>query len=332
MKALILAGGLGTRLRPLTYTRPKHLLPIANVPHIQLVLDQLAGAGVLEVGLLTSYLASAFDSVVEGARRRGMTLQVAHEDEPLGTAGALKNAESLVGEETFLAFNGDVLTSADLDALLDFHRANRAEATIMLTPVEDPSAFGVVPTNESGRVQGFIEKPSRGQAPTNMINAGVYVFEPSVLERIPPGRVSSAERELFPALVSEGARLFAWPTDSYWLDIGTPQSFLRANLDALNGRYVSSSIEVSRENGVAVGAGAKIANDARITSSCIGEASVVESNATVEQSVLLAEATVQAGATVRNSILGQGSRLGPGLNLEGRTVADGESIEEEGST
>ncbi|HEX2240976.1 MAG TPA: nucleotidyltransferase family protein, partial [Actinomycetota bacterium] len=212
MKALILAGGLGTRLRPLTYTRPKHLLPIANVPHVQHVLDQLSRAGVSEVGLLTSYLASAFDSVVERARREGMRLEVAHEEEPLGTAGALKNAEALVGDEAFFAFNGDILTTVDLEALVRFHRDNDAEATIMLTPVEDPSAFGVVPTDESGRVEGFIEKPPRDEAPTNMINAGVYVFEPSVLRRIPPGRSWSAERDLFPGLVAEGARMFAWST------------------------------------------------------------------------------------------------------------------------
>ncbi|HEX2240123.1 MAG TPA: NDP-sugar synthase, partial [Actinomycetota bacterium] len=267
--------------------------------------------------------------VVERARREGMRLEVAHEEEPLGTAGALKNAEALVGDEAFFAFNGDILTTVDLEALVRFHRDNDAEATIMLTPVEDPSAFGVVPTDESGRVEGFIEKPPRDEAPTNMINAGVYVFEPSVLRRIPPGRSWSAERDLFPGLVAEGARMFAWSTDAYWLDIGTPQSYLRANLDALSGRYVSEAIGVSPTRGILLGDGARVAADARVSSSCLGEHSVVESNATVEDSVLLPGAVVGAGANVQGSILGEGATVRASVQLRDRTLADGEVVQGE---
>ena len=189
MKALILAGGFGTRLRPLTLTRPKHLLPIANRPHIEHVFDLLLKHDIDQAVLMTSYLAEAFADTMAGAAQRGMSLEITNEVEPLGTAGALKNAEHLVGDEPFLAFNGDVLTNVDLGAVLDFHRAREAEASIVLTPVEDPSAYGVVPTKEDGTVLGFIEKPPRGRAPTNLINAGIYVFEPSILDRIPPDRV-----------------------------------------------------------------------------------------------------------------------------------------------
>ncbi|MFN2524884.1 MAG: sugar phosphate nucleotidyltransferase [Actinomycetota bacterium] len=329
MKALILAGGLGTRLRPLTHTRPKHLLPIANVPHIEHVLDLLQRTGVSEVGLLTSYLASSFAGVVDRERHRGLNLRVAHEEEPLGTAGALRNAASLVAGETFFAFNGDILTNADLSALLAFHRERAAEATIMLRPVEDPSAFGVVPTDESGRVLGFIEKPPPEAAPTNMINAGVYVFESSVLDRIPVGRVWSAERELFPGLVEEGARLYAWATDSYWMDIGTPESFLRANLDALDGRYKSNSIGPPDSRRVLAASRVRVAESARVSSACLGEGCVVEANARVEESVLLPGAVVSESAIVRESILGEGARIAAGARMNGATVGDGEKVEKE---
>ena len=189
MKALLLAGGFGTRLRPLTFTRPKHLLPIANKPHVEHVFDLLIRHGIDEMVLLTSYLADAFSEVIASARDRGLHVEVTHEPEPLDTAGAIKNAETLIGGQTFFVFNGDVLTDVDLTRVLDFHRSREARATIVLTPVPDPSAYGVVPTDERGRVLGFIEKPPPGEAPTNLINAGIYVFEPSVLERIPAGEV-----------------------------------------------------------------------------------------------------------------------------------------------
>lgn len=185
MKALILAGGLGTRLRPLTLARPKHLLPIANRPHIDHVFEWLHRHDVDEVVLLTSYLAERFTEAVARASTKGLRVEVTHERQPLGTAGALKNAESYVGGDTFLAFNGDVLSDIDLGAAIDWHRSREAEATIVLTPVADPSAYGVVSTDSEDQVLGFIEKPPREEAPTNLVNAGVYVLEPSVLSRIP---------------------------------------------------------------------------------------------------------------------------------------------------
>ena len=180
------------------------------------------------------------------------------EEVPLGTAGAFKNAQSYVGDETFLAFNGDILTDLDLGRVLSFHREKRAEATIVLTPVDNPSAFGVVPTDLYGRVLGFIEKPPRDESPTNLINAGVYVFEPSILDRIPPGSVYSAERQLFPALVEEGAPLFAFATHAYWIDIGTPENYVRANLDALSGRYQTRAVPATPNGTVLSAVGASV--------------------------------------------------------------------------
>ncbi|MGH2729848.1 MAG: sugar phosphate nucleotidyltransferase [Actinomycetota bacterium] len=325
MKALLLAGGLGTRLRPLTFTRPKHLLPIANRPHIEHICDLCLRHGISEVVLLTSYLAESFAAAVKTAELRGMNVEVTHEAEPLGTAGAIKNAEELVGSDSFLAMNADILTNADLGSLLAGHREHGAEATILLTPVDDPSAFGVVPTDDEGGVLGFIEKP-QGVPPTNLINAGIYVLEPSILTRIPAGEVWSAERQLFPGLVDEGAALYAFATHEYWTDIGTPEKYLQANVDALEGRYTTDAVPAPAPGGVVAARDVKLGEGARVSSACLGAGVVVEERAVVEHSVLLDEVIIGAGAVVRGSILGSGVRVAPGAEIVDRTVADSETL------
>lgn len=327
MKALLIAGGFGTRMRPLTFTRPKHLLPIANRPHIEHVFDLLQKHGVDSCVLLTSYLAEAFSDTVRTAKDRGITVEVAHEEVPLGTAGALKNAAELIGDEPFLALNGDVLTEADLGSLVRFHRERSAQATILLTPVDDPSQFGVVPTDADGKVQAFIEKPAPGEAPTNLINAGVYVIEPDVLDRVDVGREVSAERELFPSLVEDGV-MYALPMDAYWMDVGTPAKYLQANMDALRGVFVTSAISQIAEGSSVVGAGALIDEGAQVSSSCIGADSKVAAGARVERSVLLPAVVIQNGAEVKDSVLGEGAQIGPRARLDGATVADNEIVEE----
>ena len=326
MKALLIAGGFGTRLRPLTLTRPKHLLPIANRPHIEHVLRHLETHGITHVVLLTSYLADAFGGVIEAATQRGMSVEVAHEEEPLGTAGALKNAEHLVGSETFFAFNGDVLTDCDLTALLRFHRDRAAAGTILLTPVEDPSAYGVVPTDDTGRVSGFIEKPPPGKAPTNQINAGVYILEPSVLVGIPLATPVSLEREVFPSL-ADGGELYAMASDSsYWMDIGTPQKYLQANLDALSGKFVTDVVDQPGPNGAAIHVDARIDDAARVSSACIGPGCVIERDASVSESVLLPSVHVSAGARITRSVVGEGCRVTPGAVLTDEAIGDRQEI------
>lgn len=320
MKALLLAGGFGTRLRPLTLTRPKHLLPIVNRPHIEHVFDLLLHHGIEEVVLTTSYLAEAFEDTRRAVADRGITLEVTHEEVAMGTAGALKHAEAEIGDSTFMVFNGDVLTDVNLANILEFHARNEAEATILLTPVEDPSAFGVVPTDDDGRVTGFIEKPPSGEAPTNMINAGVYVLEPSVLERIPKDREWSVERSLFPDLVADEARVFALATTSYWMDVGTPEKYLQANLDALAGRFRAA-------NGAAVASDARVDETATVEASCLGPGAVVEAGAAVERSVLLPKVVVSKAATVRDCILGEGVTVRENARLSGATVGDFETVE-----
>lgn len=326
MQALLIAGGFGTRLRPLTLTRPKHLLPIANRPHLHHVFDLLQRHGVDDVVLLTSYLAENFAASVALGRRQGLKVHVTHEPEPLGTAGALRNAMDRLTGGTLFAFNGDVLTDLDLGSVLDFHREREAEATIVLTPADDPSAFGVVPTDEDGRVEGFIEKPPPGTAPTNLINAGVYVLEPSILERIPASVEYSAERQLFPGLVAEGARLFATATDAYWADIGTPAKYLRANLDALDGTFPTDAVAEPGPTASVIGADVDIEPGARVSSACLGDGVAVGAAATVAASVLLPSVRVGAGAKVRDAVLGQGVRVTAGTAIVGVTIADGETV------
>ncbi len=235
MKAVVLLGGEGTRLRPLTYTTPKQLLPVAEVAMLERVLAHLRRHGVEEAVLSLGYRPDAFTSAYPDAEAAGVQLQYAVEPEPLDTGGAIGFAARHAGiDDTFLVVNGDVLTDVDVTALVAFHRAHGAQATLHLTAVEDPSRFGVVPTDDRGRVIEFLEKPEPGTAPTNLINAGMYVLEPGVVTRIPSGRRVSVERETFPALAGEGA-VYALATEAYWLDTGTPAAYLRANADLIDG-------------------------------------------------------------------------------------------------
>lgn len=326
MKALILAGGFGTRLRPLTNSRPKHLLPIANRPHVEHVFDLLLAQDVREVVLATSYLAELFDPIVGRAATRGLEFRVTREVEPLGTAGAIKHAAAELGTDRFLVFNGDILTDVDLGSIVRFHEDRGAELTILLTPVEDPSAFGVVPTDDNGRIQAFIEKPPRDEAPTNLINAGIYVLEPSILDRIPQGEVWSAERQLFPGLVAEGAPLYALGTDAYWMDIGTPAKYLEANRDALAGRFKTDAVADPGLVSNVVADDAEIAGDAEVASSSIGSGAVIEPGAVVEGSILLPFARVRRGAQVRDSILGERAVADEGSRLQDDVVEDAYTV------
>jgi mannose-1-phosphate guanylyltransferase len=320
MRAVVLVGGLGTRLRPLTLTTPKPLLPVAHRPIVEHVLANLARGGVTEAVLSLGFRPDAFVSAYPGGECAGVHLHYAVEDEPLDTAGAIRFAAMLAGyaSETVVVVNGDVLTDLDIDTLVARHASTGAEATIHLTPVDDPSAFGVVPTDGDGRVLAFIEKPPAGEAPTNLVNAGTYVLEPDVLERIPADRPVSVERATFPAMVAEG-RLFAVATDDYWLDAGRPDEYLRANLDLIAGVRAIPAPE-------GVGPGAEVAADAEVTRAVVGAGSRVGAGATVRESVLLPGVVVEAGAVVERSILGAGVVVGAGAVLTGAVVGDGQRI------
>lgn len=330
MRAVVLVGGEGTRLRPLTLTTPKQMLPVVEQPMIERVLGHLAGYGIEEAVLSLGYRPDAFINAYPAGNAAGVRLSYAVEPSPLDTAGAIRFAADHAGiDETFVVVNGDVLTDLDMSALFSFHRSHGSEATIALTPVEDPSAFGVVPTDADGRVEAFIEKPPRDEAPTNLINAGTYVLEPSVLARIPTGRRVSIERETFPAL-AEARSLYAIGSDVYWLDTGTPDAYLRAHDDLLVGRRGWPPAPGAVEDG-ALGDGVWRLGSVDVSSekvgrSLLGAGAVVGAGAVLERSVVGAGATVEEGAVVSGSVLLPGARVAARSTVEGSIVGPGATI------
>jgi NDP-sugar pyrophosphorylase family protein len=322
MNAVVLVGGEGTRLQPLTFTTPKQMLPVAEVTMIERVLAHLADHGVTEAVLSLGHQPDPFLTAFPDDRASGVALRYAIDPEPLDTAGAIRFAAASVGvDDTFVVVNGDVLTDLDLTGLMSFHRRRQAEATIALTRVADPSAFGVVPTAEDGRVVAFVEKPPRESAPTDLINAGTYVLEASVLERIPEGR-SSIERQIFPAMVPSG-RLYALASPAYWLDAGTPSTYLQAQLDYLDGRRGTPPAPKAQEHGEGVWTlGEPVLDGEVLAPALIGDAAFVGDGATVERSVVGTGARVEASATVRNSVLLPGAAVRPRAVVEGSILGE----------
>lgn len=340
----MLVGGEGTRLRPLTNTTPKQLLPVVEQTMIERVLSHLAAHGVEEALLSLGYRPDAFFTAFPEDRASGVRLAYAVEPAPLDTAGAIAFAAAHGGiDDTFLVVNGDVLTDLDVGALIRFHRRRRADASISLTPVEDPSAFGVVPTDAEGRVLAFIEKPEPGRAPTNLINAGTYVLEPSVLDLIDRERRVSIERETFPTLVEAG-RLFALASDAYWVDAGTPAKYLQAHRDLLSGARPGPPSPGARQRSPGVwalgapviagdvradsliGDGACVAGGATVDDSVVGAGARVDGGASVVGSVLLPGASVAAGATVEMSVVGAEAVVGEGAVVRGLSVVGAGAI------
>jgi mannose-1-phosphate guanylyltransferase len=340
MQALVLAGGEGTRLRPLTLTTPKPVLPLAGRPFLSFMLDWLHAHGVDEAVLSLGFLSDAVHAVL-GDIQSGMRLRYVHEDEPLGTAGPVRLAaeDGMLGDR-FLVLNGDVLTDMDLTAEVEWHERTGALATIALVEVADTSSYGVVPTRESGEVEAFLEK-APGPAPTNRINAGAYVLERSVVDLIPSGRPVSFEREIFPQLVGKG--LFGWPADGYWIDIGTPERYLEATWDLLAGR-VDSTLPDRDETGSLVYEGSltmgahigpqtvlgpqcSVGADAAIERSVLHEHVVVGSDAVVRASIIAAGARIGEGARMQDVVIGAGAQIGAGAELTlGLRVQPGERI------
>ena len=316
MFAIVLVGGFGTRLRPLTEHVPKQMLPICGIPMIEWVVGHLADNGVEKVGLAMGYRPDAFLEAYPNGHISETPYRVAVENEPLGTAGAIRFAvEQFETQETFLVLNGDVLTDLDVRALVQFHHDVQAEATIALQPVDDPSSFGVVTTDARGRVEEFIEKPEKGSAPSNNINAGTYVLEPSAVEQIPQGRPVSVERETFPGLAANGT-LYALPSDTYWLDTGTPQQFIQANLDMLNGKRKQ----------VPHLPDASIDPKSLIKQSVIGNGSEIEAGAVIDKSVLLDRCQIGANSEVLGSVLSEDVHVGQGARLDGCVIGRGQHI------
>lgn len=321
MKAVVLVGGEGTRLRPLTETLPKPLVPFLDRPFLDHVLDHLERHGVREVVLSSPYLEETFGPFV-AARAGHPRITWITESVPLGTGGAIVNAlTALDTDEPFLALNGDILTDLDLGDLAAFHRRRGARATIALTHVTDARPFGLVPTRPDGRVEEFREKPT--DAIPGDVNAGTYVLDPAVFADRTPGEPCSIERDVFPALIARGEPIYGLVSDAYWTDLGTPGKYLEAHADALAGRvstlrgYPAPWIAAS----ASVDASARLAPDV-----AVGEGSRVGTGATVEGSVLHEGVTVGTGARVVGSILGPRSEVGDGATVEGCVLGEGARV------
>ena len=329
MKAILLLGGFGTRLRPLTADTPKQMLPVCGRPMIEWVCEHLSRHGVSEVVLSLGYRAEAFTTAYPRGRIAQLPYEVAVEPEPLGTAGAVRFAAEASGiAGSFLVLNGDVLTDLDLGALANFHRSSGAEATIALQPVADATPYGLVVADPSGRVLSFSEKPDLGTRGTSLlprerptISAGSYVLGSAVLDRIASDRPVSIEREIFPQIVADGA-LAALVSDTYWLDTGTPQQYLAANLDIVEGRRPHARVP----NGTTA-ASAGIHPTSRIRTSIMGSGCQIGSDAVVQRSVLGNRCRVDAGAVVIDSVLGSDVVVGAGALLsEFSVVGKGEQV------
>jgi mannose-1-phosphate guanylyltransferase len=322
VQALILAGGEGTRLRPLTYTVPKPVLPLAGRPHVAYVIDWLVRHGVEDVVVSCGHLA-------EGMRRAvaelepGVKIRYAEEPDARGTAGAIRFAEDMLGDR-FLVLNGDVLCDLDLTALIEQHQRTGARATIALYPVADPTGYGLIHRDEDGEITEFLEKPSPEQIDTDEINAGAYLLERSVLDYIPPDRAVSIEREVFPELIGDG--LYGIRLEGYWIDIGTPDRYLEANWDILEGR-VETVLGEQLENAIMVGEGCEISPDAELRAPfVVGRDSVIESGAVIERSVLLDGCRVGEGARLANTILSGGVTVEARAELDHAVVGEGERV------
>ncbi|MCZ4122837.1 NDP-sugar synthase [Streptomyces sp. H39-S7] len=329
-EAILLVGGKGTRLRPLTVHTPKPMVPAAGVPFLTHQLARARAAGVEHIVLATSYLAEVFEPHFGDGSALGLHLEYVTEDEPLGTGGAIRNVASRLTSapgEPVLIFNGDILTGLDIRALVDNHRTTGADVSLHLTRVADPRAFGLVPTDPSGRVTAFLEKPQTPEEiVTDQINAGAYVFNRSVIDSIPAGRPVSVERETFPDLLAAGAHLQGMVDSTYWLDLGTPQAFVRGSADLVLGRAPSPAVPGRRGErlvleGAVIGEGTKLTGG-----TSIGAGARIGAGATIDGSLVLDGAVVEDGAVIRDSLIGTGATIGARTVLDGAVIGDGATV------
>ncbi|WP_328771126.1 NDP-sugar synthase [Streptomyces sp. NBC_00286] len=329
-EAILLVGGKGTRLRPLTVHTPKPMVPAAGVPFLTHQLARARAAGVEHIVLATSYLAEVFEPYFGDGSSLGLQIEYVTEVEPLGTGGAIRNVASRLRsapDDPVLIFNGDILTGLDIPALVATHRSSGADVSLHLTRVEDPRAYGLVPTDTSGRVQAFLEKPQTPEEiVTDQINAGAYVFRRSIIDTIPTGRPVSVERETFPDLLSSGAHLQGMVDSTYWLDLGTPQAFVRGSADLVLGRAPSPAVP-GRCGDCLVLPTATVAPDAKLTGgTVVGENAVVGSGARISGSTILAGAVVEPGAVITDSLIGARAQVGTRSILTGVVVGDGATV------
>ena len=347
MKAILLAGGKGTRLRPLTIHTPKPIVPIFNRPFLHYQLDLLKQVSEIdEVILSLNYQPRRIEEIFGDGGDSGLGIKYVVEPAPLGTAGAVRYAGDQL-RESVVVFNGDVLTEVDLAAVIALHRDRRAKATIVLTPVENPSAYGLVECDEASNIRRFLEKPAPDQITCDTINAGIYVLEPETFERIPKDTPWSIERSFFPSLIEQGESFVAYVYRGYWIDIGTPEKYMQVHRDMMDGRFTAyrAAPFAARPSAAWVSPEARIEDGAIVEGPCfIDEATIVrpgarigpysvvgrhchiEEHAAIERAIVWANSRVSQEATVRNSILGRHCHIGRNAAVDNGTVLGDKSV------
>lgn len=335
MHALILAGGKGTRLRPLTVYTPKPIVPLVNRAFLLYQLDILRKAGVSDVTLSLSYQPNKIEDLVDDGSEYGVKIRYVTEPSPLGTAGAFAFASTGI-DETSVVFNGDILTDIDLAKMMEFHRTSGADATIALAKVDDPSRYGLVKTTTDGKVEQFIEKPQPGTAipeGTNTINAGIYILEPKVRDLIEEGQNSSFEYDIFPAILSNGMSFNAYIMEGeYWRDIGTPDSYLAAHMDILSGKVKVESPDssASQESSPTayvdesiLGDGCTLKPNSSVKNSVLGAGIHVEEKAVIEDSVIWPHCRISTFAEIKGAVIGRGCHIGRNAKIRpGSVIGD----------
>ncbi len=347
MRAVILLGGLGTRLRPLTCTVPKPMLPVVNKPFAAYQLELLKRHRIREVTFCLSYLPRLFKDYFGNGKRWGLRINYAIEKEALGTAGAIRNALKNINiREPFIVFNGDILTDLDLTQLFSFHRVKKSFATIALTPVQDPTLYGLVELSLDGRIKRFIEKPNIKEVYSNTINAGTYIFDPGILQHIPDGVPYSAERKLFPSLLDKGIPMYGFVNNTYWLDIGTADKYLKAHFDILSnfkkwkvlGRRIKKNIwagpncslsrTISVDGRLSLGRGVRIKESVEVNGSVsIGDNCIIGRGVSLSDCVVLNKVQIRDGVKIEKSLIGNNCIINENAYIgEGACLGDGTII------
>ena len=336
LKAVILVGGEGTRLRPLTYHTPKPMVPVLNLPFLEHVIRNLKEHNITEIVMAQFYLPASMREYFGDGSKLGVKLYYVMEENPLGSAGAVKNVEDFL-DSTFFVLNGDIIQNRDFTSILKFHRRHHAKATVVLTPVADPTQYGVVETDKRNKVKRFLEKPKAEEVTTNMINAGTWVVEPEVLQRIPRDTKFSFERDLFPQILADGLPFYAYPTDNYWMDTGTPENYLQLHRDLLSGQYDGYKPEndITRGDGCNIYTSVKFNGKGMIGDNCkiasgvkfigpvvIGPNCKIGKDTTVKDSVVWHDTTIGKGVAIKSSILADNCKIGDDCSLIDAVLGD----------